>query len=173
MKKKFFKATFAVAAITTAGLGMFKAYGTYMFANMTDEELLMAENVLALSSGESSGSSDSSSSDSGDYYIGTKKATICWIGETKREKCSDSSHSYTMSDGTHVVCYADRTTYKKKNEMYNKEYISNEQKEKDFWNGIRHIKYDEQHHGCSGTGTKASQTQPKPTETNHVSSVKR
>ncbi len=51
MKKNFFKALFAVAAIVTVGLGSYKAYGSYIAANMSEEDLLLAENVLALSDG--------------------------------------------------------------------------------------------------------------------------
>ena len=49
MKKKFIKATLAVAAIAAVGLSSYKAYGSYTAANMSEEELLWAENVLALS----------------------------------------------------------------------------------------------------------------------------
>lgn len=48
MKKNFFKATLAVAAIATVGLGSYKAYGSYTAANTADNDLLIAENVLAL-----------------------------------------------------------------------------------------------------------------------------
>lgn len=51
MKKKFFKATLAVAAIATVGLGSYKAYGSYMVSNMNDDNLLFSENVLALAEG--------------------------------------------------------------------------------------------------------------------------
>ena len=51
MKKKFFKATLAVAAIATVGLGSYEAYGSYTAANTADNDLLIAENVLALADG--------------------------------------------------------------------------------------------------------------------------
>lgn len=51
MKKKFFKATLAVAAIATVGIGSYKAYGSYMVSNMNDDNLLFSENVLALAEG--------------------------------------------------------------------------------------------------------------------------
>ncbi len=47
--KKIFKMAFAVVAIASVGLGSYKAYGSYTAANMSEESLLMAENVLALS----------------------------------------------------------------------------------------------------------------------------
>ena len=49
MKKNFFKAFFAVAAIATVGLGSYKAYGSYVASNMSDDDLLLTEDVLALS----------------------------------------------------------------------------------------------------------------------------
>lgn len=56
MKKKLFKAFFAVAAIATVVMSSYKAYGSYTAANMSDEDLLMQENVEALASnGEGSG----------------------------------------------------------------------------------------------------------------------
>lgn len=51
MKKKYLKATLAVAAIATVGLGSYKAYGSYMVSNMNDDNLLFSENVLALAEG--------------------------------------------------------------------------------------------------------------------------
>ena len=45
MKKKFFKATLAVAAIATVGLGSYEAYGSYTAANTADNDLLIAENA--------------------------------------------------------------------------------------------------------------------------------
>ena len=47
--KKIIKMAFAVVAIAAVGLGSFKAYSSYTAANMSEEDLLMAENVLALS----------------------------------------------------------------------------------------------------------------------------
>ena len=49
MKKNIFKSVFAVAAIAAVGLGSYKAYGSYTAANMSEEDLLLQENVLALS----------------------------------------------------------------------------------------------------------------------------
>lgn len=43
------KMTFAVVAIAVVGLGSYKAYGSYTAANMSEEDLLVAENVLAIS----------------------------------------------------------------------------------------------------------------------------
>lgn len=52
MKKNFFKAFIAVAAIAAVGLGSYKVYGTYMAANLPDNKLLMAENIEALADDE-------------------------------------------------------------------------------------------------------------------------
>lgn len=51
MKKNFFKSAFVVATIAAVGLGSYKAYGSYTAANMSANDLLFAENVLALSDG--------------------------------------------------------------------------------------------------------------------------
>ena len=47
--KKIIKMAFAVVAFAAVGLGSYKAYGSYTAANMSEEDLLIAENVLALS----------------------------------------------------------------------------------------------------------------------------
>ena len=52
MKKNFFKATLAVVAIATVGMGSYKAYGAYVAANMSESELLFTENVNALADGD-------------------------------------------------------------------------------------------------------------------------
>ena len=50
--KKFMKMAFAVVAFAAVGLGSYKAYGSYTAANMSEEDLLIAENIEALSSPE-------------------------------------------------------------------------------------------------------------------------
>lgn len=52
--KKIIKMAFAVVAFAAVGLGSYKAYGSYTAANMSEEDLLLAENVLALSEDHSS-----------------------------------------------------------------------------------------------------------------------
>lgn len=55
---KVFKTTLAVATIV-AGMGAYKAHNTYMATNMSEEDLLLAENVEALSAnGETSENDD-------------------------------------------------------------------------------------------------------------------
>lgn len=52
MKKIFFKAFIAVAAIAAVGLSSYKVYVTYMVTNLPDNKLLMAENIEALAYGD-------------------------------------------------------------------------------------------------------------------------
>jgi len=47
--KNIFKATFAVAAVAAIGMGSYKAYGSYVATNMSEDDLLLAENVEAIS----------------------------------------------------------------------------------------------------------------------------
>ena len=47
--KKVFKTIFAVVAVAAVGFGSYRTYGSYMADNMSNEDLLLAENVLALS----------------------------------------------------------------------------------------------------------------------------
>lgn len=102
MKKKFFKAFFAVAAIATIGLGSYKAYGTYMAANMTEEDLLMAENIEAIS--------QSVESSSNTYR---KKVNVlpCFEPVEEYVKCMsaekdhlDLYHFYYKQNGEHYTC---------------------------------------------------------------------
>lgn len=51
MKKKFFKATFAVAVVAVAGYNSYKAYGEYA-KSANYKSMLLAENVEALSAKE-------------------------------------------------------------------------------------------------------------------------
>ena len=71
MKKKFLKATLVVAAIAAVGLGSYKAYGSYIAANMSDEELLTAENIEALAGMENgkNGKKDDKDTDNNKYYL--------------------------------------------------------------------------------------------------------
>lgn len=46
--RKLTKTALAVAAIAAVSLGSYKAYRSYIVANMPEEDLLLAENVLAL-----------------------------------------------------------------------------------------------------------------------------
>ena len=48
MKKKFCKSFAAFAAVAVVGLGSYKAYSSYLAANMSEEDLLLAENIEAL-----------------------------------------------------------------------------------------------------------------------------
>ena len=55
MKKKFCKSFVAFAAVAVVGFGSYKAYGSYLAANMSEEDLLLAENVEALSETQETG----------------------------------------------------------------------------------------------------------------------
>lgn len=48
MRKKFCKSFPAFAAVAVVGLGSYKAYSSYLAANMSEEDLLLAENIEAL-----------------------------------------------------------------------------------------------------------------------------
>ena len=48
MKKNFFKATLAFAAIATVGLGSYKAYDSYTAANMSENDLFKFRKFLSL-----------------------------------------------------------------------------------------------------------------------------
>ena len=68
MKKKFCKSFAAFAAVAVVGLGSYKAYSSYLAANMSEEDLLLAENIEAL--GQLIESSEN------EYR--TIEDTICW-----------------------------------------------------------------------------------------------
>ena len=100
--KKFMKMTFAVVAIAVVGLGSYKAYGSYTAANMSEEDLLVAENILALS--------DPGGSNNDEEHI-----KECWIrtGESLNAK------HYSCSNGDEWSCVKERrspscSTYKYK-----------------------------------------------------------
>ena len=65
MKKNVFKATFAVVAIAAVGLGSYKAYDSYTAANMSEEDLLLTEDVLALSDPVPKGNGEKKTKDGG------------------------------------------------------------------------------------------------------------
>lgn len=46
--KKIMKMAFAVVAFAAVGLGSYRAYGSYTAANMSEEDLLMQENIEAM-----------------------------------------------------------------------------------------------------------------------------
>ena len=52
VKKKTMRICLALAALAMAGVGAMKTYGAYTAANMSDSELLLMENVEALSKSE-------------------------------------------------------------------------------------------------------------------------
>ena len=54
MKKKI-KTALLMAVVAAVGFCSYKAYGSYVAGNVSEEELLLAENVEALSAGEGKG----------------------------------------------------------------------------------------------------------------------
>ena len=46
------KMAFAVVAFAAVGLGSYRAYGSYTAANMSEEDMLLSENIEALNSPE-------------------------------------------------------------------------------------------------------------------------
>ena len=68
MKRKLFKSLFAVAAIAAVGLGSYKAYGSYVARPDSGEDLLLAENLLALSDQPDDGTK---------VYVDGKPCGIC------------------------------------------------------------------------------------------------
>ena len=92
----------AVAAMAMAGVGAMKTYGAYTAANMSDSDLLLAENVLAVCE-NGSGSSVTCYTHFGEYWKsrGGTKAPLC---PTAGTKCSSNTgyKSFASSEGT---CY--------------------------------------------------------------------
>ena len=56
--KKVIKTVLAVVTIAAVGMGSYKVYDSYVGANMSEEDLLLAENVLALSENVPNGTVD-------------------------------------------------------------------------------------------------------------------
>ena len=84
---KIFKATLAVAAIAAVGMGSYKAYGSYEANSMSVEDLLLAENVEALSQGGDSESADD------EIHVRGKQIGVCYA-----RKAKGSSYSCTDKD---------------------------------------------------------------------------
>lgn len=102
MKKKFFKATFAVAAIASVGLGSYKAYGSYTAANISDDDLLMAENIEAISQMIENSSTT---------YRRKENVLPCYAYKTQKVRClgsgenhSDLYHGWYEQSGVHYTC---------------------------------------------------------------------
>lgn len=79
MKQRKNKTFFAVAAIVAVGLGSYKAYESYTAANMSDEDLFLAENIEAMSNGESQGYTAEFCYQSSSTGLGGQK-TVCASG---------------------------------------------------------------------------------------------
>ncbi len=78
--KSIFKTTLAGAVIATVSMGSYKAYDSYVASYMSEEELLLAENVEALSFDSDAGSSKKKK------ILVPNKSGSCWDCKiTKRE----------------------------------------------------------------------------------------
>ena len=92
---------FAVVALVAVGLSSYKAYGSYTAANMSEEDLLLVENVLALSENIDV-----------KYVKDVKDSGCCYTTEVKgvEEKCVNEiryiRYCYVskLSDGTWQEC---------------------------------------------------------------------
>ena len=103
--KSVFKATLAVVAVAATGMGTYKGYGAHIADNTSTEDLLLAENIVALASGDD-GSSD-------DYvWIRGKQIGTCYARRKKGEQydCSNANHPKTCK----VTAYTYTGTAKKK-----------------------------------------------------------
>lgn len=89
MRKKIFKTLFAFATIATISFGSYKAYGTYVVANMPEKDLVLSENIEALSNSPEYGVTCSSG------YKGTcfvKGYNLVCCGEYTNYDCSFSGY---------------------------------------------------------------------------------
>lgn len=112
MKKIFFKAFIAVAAIAAVGLSSYKVYVTYMVTNLPDNKLLMAENIEALAYGDkikvnvrkrqettndiTIGKYDNDGHYIGDSIVGYVHVVICV--ESSVTPCTPGSDTHMFSD---------------------------------------------------------------------------
>ena len=119
MKRKLFKSLFAVAAIAAVGLGSYKAYGSYVTANLAGEKTLLVENVEALakrtevkltvisdSSCKSGGvaSSSCSSSTSSSLGAGVNVSIVGSGGGVNVNVESGTACSVTCDSGFYACC---------------------------------------------------------------------
>ncbi len=144
--KKFMKMAFAVVAFAAVGLGSYRAYGSYTAANMSEEDLLITENVLALSEGNSDGSNM--------VHVRTYVTGYCWVPSTSSGKCDNSKHDSSCK----VTKYTYPSTPKT---LWHGEYISRRDIS-EFNYG-----YEEWQEGddkCSGTTTSSSDGKPADSE---------
>lgn len=98
----------AVAAMAMAGVGAMKTYGAYTAANMSDSELLLMENVEALSSCEFDGINIKT------YNVNSKedwaeatvhyKAGFGWYIKVAGEKINVGAEAKTRGTAFYSVC---------------------------------------------------------------------
>lgn len=155
MNKKI-KAAMLVAAVATVGLGGYKTYNAYQVNNMSDADLLVVENLSALSDpGTSSSSRLVKVADDPEGY--------CWKPVVKTKQ---HSHSYQKDGKTYYEdCKITTTSYVQTDRPRPYYYITIGQKVEDFFKGIIYIEWDEKKHTCKSPKIKtATESQPKSSE---------
>ena len=89
--KNLIKMAFAVVAFAAVGLCSYKAYGSYTAANMSEEDLLIAENIEALAqkAGEGKGK---------DRYVckSLQSGNCMELYEKKKWKTNETAYSYWL-----------------------------------------------------------------------------
>lgn len=155
MNKKI-KATMLVAAVATVGFGGYKTYNAYQVNNMSDADLLVVENLSALSD-------PGTSSSSRVIKVAGAETGYCWKPVVKKKQ---HRHSYTKDGKT---CYEDctitTTSYVQTDRPRKVKWITIEKKIEDFWLGIHYENWDENKHTCKSPKIKTdSQIQPKSSE---------
>ncbi|MCR5312392.1 MAG: hypothetical protein K6E54_01850 [Bacteroidaceae bacterium] len=98
--KKNIKMAFAVVALVAVGLGSYKAYGSYTAANMSEDDLLWAENIEAIGQTIESSANE---------YRTKENVQPCYGPEDKLLQCPKRK-------GNHLDTYL--RSYEKKGEHY-------------------------------------------------------
>lgn len=90
--KNIFKATLAVAAIAAVGMGAYKTYSSYVAANMSEEDLLLAENIEAMAAGDNLSGQP--------VRVQAEKLGYCWKHFTNYDaQCSTTAGCYPITVG--------------------------------------------------------------------------
>ena len=116
MRKTILKSTLIVAAIVTAGIESYKIYESYKNADMPEDNLLLAENSLALSDQPGTNPSTDKTSDGGwvDSPIEVTYCAKCHMelghgtcvfgfGCSYTEKRQEPAHYYNCTQGNRLT----------------------------------------------------------------------
>ena len=107
------KMAFAVVAFAAVGLGSYKAYGSYTAANMSEEDLLLAENVEALSDPEGT------RGDNEDMFFYRQSVIgYCWEQKKSYKECPLRNEK-----GHTASCYNETESYSLHHIMYNRAVV--------------------------------------------------